>query len=67
MDANFHLKNRNRASSIADPGLHTGLAYFVPDKFYTEHILKNASQADVGFFKIFTRIAQNLPETYLLD
>ncbi|KAG1763903.1 hypothetical protein EV702DRAFT_1182676 [Suillus placidus] len=48
MDANFRLKNRNQASSIADPGLHTGLAYFVPDKSYTEHILKNASQANVG-------------------
>ncbi|KAG2126618.1 hypothetical protein DEU56DRAFT_872880 [Suillus clintonianus] len=30
-------KNRNRSSGVADPGLYTGLAYFVPDKPYTEH------------------------------
>ncbi|KAG2058266.1 hypothetical protein BDR06DRAFT_1032018 [Suillus hirtellus] len=47
MYANFCLKNRNQSSSMADPGLHTGLAYFVPDKSYTEHVLRNASQADV--------------------
>ncbi|KAG1789262.1 uncharacterized protein HD556DRAFT_1433768 [Suillus plorans] len=57
MDANFRLKNRNRASSIADPGLHTGLAYFVPDKFYTEHILKNASQADISTCSGFKTLA----------
>ncbi|KAG1844233.1 hypothetical protein F4604DRAFT_1937641 [Suillus subluteus] len=46
MDANFRLKNRNRSFSTADPGLHTGLAYFVPEKPYVKHILKNTSQAD---------------------
>ncbi|KAG2145301.1 uncharacterized protein EDB93DRAFT_1241161 [Suillus bovinus] len=43
--------------NIADPGLHTGLAYFVPDKFYTEHILKNASQADISTCSGFKTLA----------
>jgi hypothetical protein len=60
MDANFRLKNKHRASSIADPGLHTGLAYFIPDKSYTEHILKNASQTDVCFFILFSLILHKL-------
>lgn len=54
MDVNFRLKNRARSSTTADPGLHTGLAYFVPEKPYAEHILRNASQTDVGFEKRFT-------------
>ncbi|KAG1843289.1 hypothetical protein DFJ58DRAFT_844398 [Suillus subalutaceus] len=59
MDANFHLKNRNQSSttSAADPGLHTGLAYFIPDKPYTEHILKNASQADISTCSGFKTLA----------
>ncbi|KAG1901793.1 uncharacterized protein F5891DRAFT_1187268 [Suillus fuscotomentosus] len=51
MDANFRLKDRARSSTNADPGLHTGLAYFVPEKPYAEYILRNASQTDVGFEK----------------
>ncbi|KAG2101825.1 uncharacterized protein F5147DRAFT_746912 [Suillus discolor] len=57
MDANFRLKNRARSSSTADPGLHTGLAYFIPDKPYVEHILKNASQTDISTCSGFRTLA----------
>ncbi|KAG2101391.1 uncharacterized protein F5147DRAFT_747022 [Suillus discolor] len=57
MDANFRLKDRARSSSTADPGLHTGLAYFVPDKPYVEHILKNASQTDISTCSGFRTLA----------
>ncbi|KAH7917767.1 hypothetical protein BV22DRAFT_1052206 [Leucogyrophana mollusca] len=48
MDANFRLKNRMRSSDAADPGLHTGLAYFVPEAPYKAHLLKFASQKDMS-------------------
>ncbi|KAJ8695381.1 hypothetical protein PTI98_007984 [Pleurotus ostreatus] len=48
VDANFRLKNRLRSQETLDPGLHTGLAYFVPQKPYNEHILKFASQKDIS-------------------
>lgn len=47
MDANFRLKNRTRSSDLADPGMHTGLAYFVATKPYSAHVLQFASQKDV--------------------
>ncbi|KAG1907608.1 uncharacterized protein F5891DRAFT_1124516 [Suillus fuscotomentosus] len=57
MDANFRLKNRARSSTNADPGLHTGLAYFVPEKPYVEHILRNASQTDISTCSGFRTLA----------
>jgi hypothetical protein len=48
LDANFWLKNRIRSSDKADPGLHTGLAYFVPQAAYKSHILKYATQRNVS-------------------
>jgi hypothetical protein len=50
LDANFRLKNRFRSSDAKDPGLHTGLAYFVENKAYKTHILKYTSQTDVCAF-----------------
>lgn len=47
MDANFRLKNRVRSSDAMDPGLHTGLAYFVENGPYNKHVLQFASQDDV--------------------
>ena len=47
MDANFRLKNRLRSSSRKDPGLLTGLAYFVDDEMYREHVLKHADEEEV--------------------
>ncbi len=47
-DANFHMYNLFCSSDAADPGLHTGLAYYVkPDK-YKKHILKHITQTDVS-------------------
>ena len=37
-----------RSSESADPGLHTGLAYFVEDRPYKTHVLKHATQEDVS-------------------
>ncbi|KAF4579925.1 hypothetical protein EYR36_001745 [Pleurotus pulmonarius] len=46
IDANFRLKNRLKSTTTPAPGLHTGLAYFVPQKPYNEHILQHVSQDD---------------------
>ncbi|KAG2047693.1 hypothetical protein BDR06DRAFT_985080 [Suillus hirtellus] len=57
MDANFRLKNRARSSTNANPGLHTGLVYFIPEKPYAEHILRNASQTDISTCSGFRTLA----------
>ncbi|KAH7909277.1 hypothetical protein BJ138DRAFT_1115126 [Hygrophoropsis aurantiaca] len=57
MDANFRLKNRMRSSDAADPGLHTGFAYFVPEKKYKEHVLKHATQKDISTCSGFKTLA----------
>lgn len=48
VDANFRLKNLFRSTEQKDPGLHTGLAYFVDDKPYKAHVMKFATQKDVS-------------------
>ncbi|KAG1869682.1 hypothetical protein C8R48DRAFT_746879 [Suillus tomentosus] len=57
LDANFRLKNRLRSSEAGDPGLHTGLAYFVPNEPYRAHILNNASQNDISSCSGFKTLA----------
>ncbi|KAG2126046.1 hypothetical protein DEU56DRAFT_916197 [Suillus clintonianus] len=57
MDANFRLKNRTRSSDLADPGMHTGLAYFVVTKPYSAHVLQFASQKDVSTCSGFSALA----------
>ncbi|KAI0058288.1 hypothetical protein BV25DRAFT_1810998, partial [Artomyces pyxidatus] len=47
MDANFRLKNKLRSSAANDPGFHTGLAYFVPEEGYNEHVSNYATQEEV--------------------
>ena len=47
LDANFRLSNLRRLSS-ADPGLHTGLAYFCPLAEYFNWIAKHTTQLDVS-------------------
>ncbi|KAF8834542.1 hypothetical protein BDN67DRAFT_992646 [Paxillus ammoniavirescens] len=46
-----------RSSNAADLGLHTGLAYFVPNQPYQEHILKYASQNDISTCSGFKSLA----------
>ncbi|KAI0061558.1 hypothetical protein BV25DRAFT_1916905 [Artomyces pyxidatus] len=46
MDANFRLKNRLRSSKTKDPGLNTGMAYFVGDDGYEEHLEGYMDQAE---------------------
>ena len=47
-DANFRLKSRLRTSAHEDPWLASGLAYFVDNAPYDDHILKHATQEDVS-------------------
>lgn len=47
LDANFRLSNMKR-NATDDKGLHTGLAYFVEDAPYLEHIAKYPRQQDVS-------------------
>lgn len=56
VDANFKAKNLLRSSEAKDPGLHTGLAYFVENEEYREHILKSATQKDVRVDTVSFRI-----------
>lgn len=49
VDANFRAKNLIRSTEAKDPGLHTGLAYFVENEPYKAHILASATQTDVSF------------------
>lgn len=48
VDANFRAKNLIRSSDAKDPGLHTGLAFFVPSEEYRQHIMNSATQKDVS-------------------
>lgn len=48
VDANFRAKNLIRSSEAKDPGLHTGLAYFVENEGYKAHVMKSATQTDVS-------------------
>lgn len=47
VDANFRLSNRARSSDEKDPGLGTGLAYFVPQAGYNQYVLAHADQEEV--------------------
>ncbi|KIY62549.1 hypothetical protein CYLTODRAFT_458896 [Cylindrobasidium torrendii FP15055 ss-10] len=47
LDANFRLSNLRR-NSTEDKGLHTGLAYFVEDGPYLNHIAKYPKQEDLS-------------------
>ncbi|KIK75554.1 hypothetical protein PAXRUDRAFT_29068, partial [Paxillus rubicundulus Ve08.2h10] len=57
LDANFWLKDWNCSSDVADLGLHTGLAYFVPNDPYKDHILKFATQNDISTCSGFKSLA----------
>ncbi|KAK0494232.1 hypothetical protein EDD18DRAFT_1107263 [Armillaria luteobubalina] len=48
LDANFCLKNLYRSSWDRDPGLHTGLAYFVEPTKYLKHVSAYATQKDIS-------------------
>ncbi|KAK0438387.1 hypothetical protein EV421DRAFT_1738444 [Armillaria borealis] len=46
LDANFRLKNLFCSTPTVDPGLHTGLAYFVKYVPYLHHLGKYVTQTD---------------------
>ncbi|KAK0444170.1 hypothetical protein EV421DRAFT_1903278 [Armillaria borealis] len=48
LDANFRLKNLYRSSWDKDPGLHTGLVYFVEPTKYLKHMTNYATQKDIS-------------------
>ena len=47
-DANMRLSHKYVSSDTRDPGLGTGLAYFVADTPYKEHLKKYGCQSDVS-------------------
>ncbi|SJL16396.1 uncharacterized protein ARMOST_19920 [Armillaria ostoyae] len=58
MDANFRLKNLYRSTVAADPGLHTGLAYFVTYAPYAKHLAKYVTQKDISTCSGFKTLEQ---------
>ncbi|TDL16254.1 hypothetical protein BD410DRAFT_731572 [Rickenella mellea] len=70
MDANFRLKRRKSSSNAIDPGLGTGLAYFVEDIEFRSHIAKYVDQPEIcscsGFSAVHdanTRCSKGLSST----
>ncbi|TDL14398.1 hypothetical protein BD410DRAFT_734138 [Rickenella mellea] len=70
MDANFRLKRRRSSSNAADPGLGTGLAYFVEDDAFRSHVAQYIDQPEMttcsGFAAVqdaHTRSAKGLSST----
>jgi len=47
VDACFRLKRRDVSSPQKDPGLATGLSYFVPDEPFREYIATVGDQEEV--------------------
>ncbi|KAF9006891.1 hypothetical protein BDZ89DRAFT_965772 [Hymenopellis radicata] len=56
LDANFRLKNLRRPGTH-DPGLHSGLAYFVETMDYLAHIAKYPRQKDISSCAGFKTLA----------
>ncbi|KDQ26060.1 hypothetical protein PLEOSDRAFT_169869 [Pleurotus ostreatus PC15] len=57
LDTNFRLKNCLRSSDEADPGLVTGLAYFVEPAAYATHLKKYSEQKDTSNCSGFKTLA----------
>ncbi|PBK73736.1 hypothetical protein ARMSODRAFT_986674 [Armillaria solidipes] len=58
MDTNFRLENLYRSTVAADPGLHTGLAYFVTYAPYAKHLAKYVTQKDISTCSGFKTLEQ---------
>ncbi|KAF9487718.1 hypothetical protein BDN71DRAFT_1513702, partial [Pleurotus eryngii] len=58
VDANFRLKNCLCSNELVDAGLHTGLAYFVPQVSYKEHVMNHVSQADISSCSRFAALSR---------
>ena len=48
LDANFRLKNRLRKNERWDPSLLAGLAYFVAEGPYKDHLKHYVAEVDVS-------------------
>ncbi|TDL13652.1 hypothetical protein BD410DRAFT_817279 [Rickenella mellea] len=57
MDANFRLKRRKASSINFDPGLGTGLAYFVEDEPFRTHIADYVDQREMSSCSGFAAVA----------
>ncbi|KAK0232588.1 hypothetical protein IW262DRAFT_1451047 [Armillaria fumosa] len=57
VDTNFRMNSRDKLSEKADPGLHTGLAYYVKHDDYVKHVHKYASQKDISSCSSFRTLA----------
>ncbi|PBK63609.1 hypothetical protein ARMSODRAFT_990143 [Armillaria solidipes] len=58
IDATFCMANINKSTNTNDPGLHTGLAYFVEQQAYLKHVRKHASQKEISSCSGFRTLAQ---------
>ncbi|KAL0565172.1 hypothetical protein V5O48_016855 [Marasmius crinis-equi] len=65
VDACFRLKRRTVSSEQKDPGLYTGLAYFVPQATYQE-FAKHAPEQD-EYCRHFATRMKDLPEEVRMD
>ncbi|KAG6804665.1 hypothetical protein H0H92_003569, partial [Tricholoma furcatifolium] len=46
IDANFRLKRKDVSSEALDPALGDGLAYFVKQEPYTDHLAKHKTEVE---------------------
>ncbi|PBK64790.1 hypothetical protein ARMSODRAFT_1022781 [Armillaria solidipes] len=56
-DANFRMNEYFRGTDTSDPGLHTGLAYYVEQKGYRAHLRKHVMQKDISTCSGFQTLA----------
>ncbi|PBK60375.1 hypothetical protein ARMSODRAFT_1026563 [Armillaria solidipes] len=57
LDTNFRLSNLKKSDEEVDPGLHTGLAYYVDHESYLGHVRKYATQKDISSCSGFRTLA----------
>lgn len=61
LDANFRMKRRMVSNDLVDPGLTTGLAYFVEEKAYRAHLSKYGDQHEARLLPILTELHADRP------
>lgn len=59
MDANFRLRNQMVSNDRVDPGLGTGLSYFVPPEKYKAHLLACMDIEDISTCMGFAALASH--------
>ena len=60
IDANFRLKQKTRG--IKDPELGSGLAYFVNNGRFEEHLKSHVDENEVSIFNLFCQTVNSHPK-----